>query len=166
MERAGPEGEWGPWSEWTECSPNCEVSLSERRRHCLAPLQTWNGQIYVASDVSSHTPFIPHRSHHPSPYPSDDRSPFYPANPAELPLYWDTPERAVPDQPNHMSTTYRADFVPTNRRSSPFPHSSSSSPLPNGRGSRRPANPGTGREGTGGTRRSVAPNRDPASLRR
>ncbi|XP_062848683.1 thrombospondin type-1 domain-containing protein 4 [Trichomycterus rosablanca] len=173
VEAAALEGVWGPWSEWTECSQNCEVGLSERRRQCLALPQTWNGQIYVASGVSSHTPLIPpHGPYYPSPYPGNDRSSFYPPNqsPAGLPLYRDTPEGAVPDQPNHTPPIYRADFGPTNQQPVPIYRSplfsSSSSSSPNGRETRRPANQGTGREGAGGTRRSVATNRDPASVRR
>lgn len=163
------EGVWGPWSEWAECSQSCGVGVTERRRQCASPPQTWSGPNYLPSGVSSHNPLLPpNMPYYPSSYSGNDR--IYPANQNPgLPLYRDTPEGVAQELPNHAPPLYRPDVLPHNQPSISVYRSPSSSSLhpysQSGRGSRRPANEGTGRV-VGGTRRSVSTNRNPASVRR
>ncbi|MCI4374332.1 hypothetical protein PGIGA_G00005020 [Pangasianodon gigas] len=169
-EGVGLEGIWGPWSEWAACSQSCGVGVTERRRQCMPPPQTWSGPSYLPSAVSGHNPLLPpHMPYYPSSYPGNDR--IYPANQSPgLPLYRDTPEGVGQELPNHAPPLYRPDFVPPNQQPISIYRSPSSSSLhaygQSGRGSRRPASEGTGRVGAGGSRRSVSTNRDPASVRR
>lgn len=163
------EGVWGPWSEWTECSQSCGVGVTERHRRCISPPQTWSVPSYLPPGVSSHNPLLtPNMPYYPPSYSGNDR--IYPANQNPgLPLYRDTPDEARQELPNHGSPLYRVDVMPRNQQPISIyrsPSSSSSSLHPfgqSGRGSRRPANQGAGREGAGGSRRSVSPN--PASRR-
>lgn len=166
-EVVGLEGVWGPWSEWAECSQSCGVGVTERRRQCVPPAQTWSRPGYLPSGASSHTPLLPPNvPYYPSSYPGNDR--IYQANQSPgLPLYRDTPEGVGQEPPNPF---YRANVVTPNQQPISIYRSPSSSSMHAygqlGRGSRRPANEGAGRVGAGGSRRSVSTNRDPASVRR
>ncbi|XP_027011408.2 thrombospondin type-1 domain-containing protein 4 isoform X1 [Tachysurus fulvidraco] len=169
-EGVGLEGVWGPWSEWVECSQSCGVGVTERRRQCIAPPQTWSGTSYLPSGGSSHTPLQPpHVPYYPSSYPGNDR--INPANQSPgLPLYRDIPEGVEQELPNHAPPLYRPDVGTANQQpisiyrslSSPSSRANGQS----GRGSRRPSNDGAGRVGAGGSRRSVSNNWDQASVRR
>lgn len=169
-EGVGLEGVWGPWSEWAECSQSCGVGVTERRRQCMSPPQTWSGPNYLSSGVSSHNPLLsPHMPYYPSSYPGNDR--LFPSNQSPgLPLYRDTPEGVGQELPNNAPPVYRPDVVQRNQQPISIYRSPSSSPMhaysQSGRGSRRPASEGTGRVGAGGTRRSVSTYRDPATVRR
>ncbi|KAF5886583.1 ADAMTS-like protein 4, partial [Clarias magur] len=164
------EGVWGPWSEWAECSQSCGAGVTERRRQCLPPSQTWSGPSYLPSGVSNHSPLRPpHRPYYPSSYPGGDG--VFPANQSPgLPLYRDTPESVGQELPNNAPPLYQPDGLSPNQPAISIyrsPSSSSSHPYSqSARGSRWPANEGTGRGGVGGSRRSVSTNRDPASVRR
>ncbi|KAI5106007.1 thrombospondin type-1 domain-containing protein 4-like isoform X1 [Silurus meridionalis] len=164
------EGVWGAWSDWAECSQSCGMGVTERRRQCVQPPQTWNGPSYLPPGVSSHNPLLPpHMPYYPSSYPGNDR--IYSANQSPgLPLYRDTPEGLGQELHNHVPSFYRPDAISTSHQPISIYRSPSSSSLPlygqSGRGSRRPASEGTGRVGVGGSRRSVSNNRDPASVRR
>ncbi|KAG7335489.1 hypothetical protein KOW79_000182 [Hemibagrus wyckioides] len=113
-EGVGLEGVWGPWSEWAECSQSCGMGVTERRRQCIAPPQTWSGSSYLPSSGSSHNPLQPpHMPYYPSSYPGNDR--LYPANQSPgLPLYRDTPEGVGQELPNHAPPLYRPDVGPPN----------------------------------------------------
>ncbi|KAL2084717.1 hypothetical protein ACEWY4_020235 [Coilia grayii] len=183
------EGVWSPWGEWEECSQSCGVGVSERRRRCLPPPQTlpqtWPGPAYLPPVVPNQSPVISAlRPYHPSIYPPNElpryggaglgsRQPVYPpvqpANPNPgLPLYRSEPGGGGPSQPSHVAPYY----PPANQdpasvyRGSSYPSSGSSSYGQSGRGSRRPPNHGPSRSAGGGSRRSVATNRDSLSFRR
>ncbi|XP_062394083.1 ADAMTS-like protein 4 isoform X2 [Sardina pilchardus] len=149
------------------------------------------GSAYLPPGVPNHSPVISAlRPYMPSVYPGNDlphyggagggnRQPLYPpVQPASpnpgLPLYRSDPGvggPSQPSQPNHAAPFY----PPANQdpasvyRPSLYPSSGSSAALgygQSGRASRRPPNHGPGRSGGGGSRRSVANNRDSLSYRR
>lgn len=178
------EGVWSVWGEWSECSQTCGVGISQRTRMCLPPPppppQTpplshsppnWAG--YVGGPVVS-----PVRPYYPPNYPGQHppyRSQSIPTNHnTGLPLYRNTNsvggEPSIQGQGNPSPPFYQPEFSQATQDHGPVYRSPYRTPSRSynqqTRVIRRPTNPGAGRAGGGGSRRSVSTNREGLLSRR
>ncbi|XP_012721199.2 thrombospondin type-1 domain-containing protein 4 [Fundulus heteroclitus] len=185
LEAEPVDGVWSVWGEWSECSQSCGVGVSQRSRKCLPPPPSsptlplsfappnWAG--YYPGSVrgpltSPGSPYYPPRypgqrpSYHP---PSVSRS----HNPG-LPLYRNTPTGGegppVPVQSNRSPPFYNSEASPVGQEPAYHPpyHMTPQGYNQPARVFRRPTNPGAGRAGGGGSRRSIPAGREGLPSRR
>ncbi|XP_039973282.1 thrombospondin type-1 domain-containing protein 4 isoform X3 [Xiphias gladius] len=187
------EGVWSVWGEWSECSQTCGVGVSQRSRKCLPPPPPQSPPLshsppdwaeYLPGGIRG--PVIPpvhpyYSPHYPGEHPPYHAPPISTNHNPGLSLYRNTPAGGgggggggggapVPGQSNPSPPFYQPEFSATNpdlvsvyRAPYRAPSHGYNQPA---RIIRRPTNPGAVRGGGGGSRRSVATNREGLPARR
>ncbi|XP_068998800.1 LOW QUALITY PROTEIN: thrombospondin type-1 domain-containing protein 4-like [Embiotoca jacksoni] len=180
------EGVWSVWGEWSECSQTCSVGISQRSRKCLPPpppltppLQgsppNWAGYLpggVGGPVISPMSPYYP--AHYPGQHPSYHSPSISTNRNPGLSLYRNSPAGGggppLPGQTNRSPPFYQPEFSPLNQDHVPIYRSPYHAPSHGynqpGRIIRRPTNPGAGRAGGGGSRRSVSASREGLTTRR
>ncbi|XP_037310225.2 ADAMTS-like protein 4 [Pungitius pungitius] len=175
------EGVWSVWGEWSGCSQTCGVGVSQRSRTCLPPPPpishsppNWAG--YVPGGMGG-----PVRPYYPPRYPGQHQ-PYHPSSISDdhdqgVSLYRNTNPGGggggapVPGQANPNIPFFQPEFPPSDQDHasvyrSPY-HAPSHGYNQPSRTIRRPTNPGASRAAAGGgSRRSIAPNREGLPVRR